>query len=241
MTNDETDRLLSQEAPEGERGVALPLQADEPPPPPLRATRRRKLPIATLVLGLAAAGGLGFFAGVRVEKAQVTPTASGSGTPASSLAAAFANAANRGAGGAPPSGTPGAGANPSANSTAGPAATGGAANIIGTVTVVQGGTLYVTETNGDTVKVTTSDGTTVTKTVTGAVKDLTPGESVVVRGVESADGVYAAQSVTQATAGNFAGGFGRGGAGRGGGTRSGSGTGTGTGTGSGNPSASPRS
>src|SRR5581483_9925737 len=74
------------------------------------------------------------------------------------------------------------------------AAGSGAANIIGTVAFVQGTTLYVTDTNGDTVKVTTTGSTTISKTVTGAVKDLTPGSTVVVRGVQSSDGVYAAQS-----------------------------------------------
>ena len=44
---------------------------------------------------------------------------------------------------------------------------GGAANILGTVTVVDGSTLYVTDSSGNTVKVTTTTGTTVTKTVTG--------------------------------------------------------------------------
>ena len=105
---------------------------------------------------------------------------------------------------------------------------------MGTIAVVQGDTLYVTEPNGDTVKVTTSDGTTVTKTATAAVKDLAPGESVVIRGVQSADGVYAAQSVTQgsALAGGF-GGFGGGRTGNGRGARAGGATAAPT-TGAGN-------
>ena len=182
-----------------ERGLA-----EEPPPPPIRL-RRRKLPVLTLCLALAAAAGAGFFAGVRVEKAQVKPTSSAANT-AASLAAALrqgsgANTSSTSAGNARNTG-----GSATAAPTAGAADTSGVANIVGTVAVVQGDTLYVTEASGDTVKVTTSDGTTVTKTVTGAVKDLAPGEAVVVRGVQSGEGVYAAQSVTQGTAG---GSFGR--------------------------------
>lgn len=178
--------------------------SEEPPPPAMRL-RRRKLPVLTLCLALAAAAGAGFFAGVRVEKAQLKPTSSGNNA-AASLAAelrqgAGANTATTGAGNAR---SISGGATPAP--TSGTAGTSGVANIVGTVTVVQGNTLYITEASGDTVKVTTSDGTTVTKNVTGAVKDLSPGETVVVRGVQSSEGVYAAQSVTQGSAG--AGGFG---------------------------------
>ncbi len=59
---------------------------------------------------------------------------------------------------------------------AGAATTGGAANIIGTVTVIDGTTLYVTDSSGNVVKVTTNTGTTVSKTDTGTVSDLAPGE-----------------------------------------------------------------
>lgn len=184
-----------------ERGLS-----EEPPPPPIRL-RRRKLPVLTLCLALAAAAGAGFFAGVRVEKAQLKPTSSSDNT-AAALAAALRQSA--GATGGANTGTGNgrsSGATPAP--TAGAADTSGVANIVGTVAVVQGDTLYVTEASGDTVKVTTSDGTTVTKTIIGAVKDLAPGETVVVRGVQSSEGVYAAQSVTQGTAaGGGFGGFG---------------------------------
>ena len=152
--------------------------SEAPPPPPLRP-RRRKLPVATLVLSLAAAAGVGFFAGVRVEKANVTPTADSTSRTGANLAAlGFGNAANSGgnSGGKATVATPSPAATRNASTT-------GSANIVGTIAVVQGDTLYVTEANGDTVKVTTSDGTTVTKTATAAVKDLAPGESVVIRGV----------------------------------------------------------
>jgi hypothetical protein len=205
MTHHDIEHTVADDAQPTQTIGHLPTPAEEPPPPPLRP-RRRKLPIATLVLSLAAAAGVGFFAGVRVEKANVTPTANSTSRTAANLAAlGFGNAANSGGNSAANSGGKAAGATPSPGAT-GNASTTGAANIVGTIAVVQGDTLYVTEANGDTVKVTTSDGTTVTKTATAAVKDLAPGESVVIRGVQSADGVYAAQSVTQGSA--LAGGFG---------------------------------
>jgi hypothetical protein len=204
---------------------------DEPPPPLARAVRRR-LPIVTAVLTVLAIGAGGFFAGVRVEKSKLPAASSASGLTAADLAARFAGAgAGAGAGAAATAATPSASASgaPSAGAGAGAAApdASGRANIVGTVTVVQGNTLYVTDASGNTVKVTTNSGTTITKTATGTMQDLAPGQSVVIRGVQSSVGVYAAQSVSEGAAG-FAGGFGGGGRG----TRPG-GTGTGTGTGAG--------
>lgn len=192
------------------------ISADDEPPPPPRKARRRKLPFVTLVLGLAAAVGVGFFAGVRVEKGQISPTASTA--QSSALANAFRNAAGgRGAATNPSPSTSTGTAGSAANANGGANAT-GPTNIIGTVATVDGQTLYVTDQSGDTVKVTTSGGTTVTKTTTGAVKDLNPGDTVVIRAVPAGTGVFAAQSVTEGGSGGlagFAGGFGgRGGGGR---------------------------
>jgi hypothetical protein len=227
MTDNATHPGLADETPETRQIGYVPAQSEEPPPPPLpppppMPARRRKLPMATLALGLAAALGGGFFAGVRVEKQQITPTASTARS--AGTASGFGNAANlagrNGGATASSSSAPGAAAGGAGSQPNG----GGNANIIGTIAMVQGSTLYITETGGNTVKVTTSDGTAVTKTVTGTVKGLAPGESVVIRGVQSADGGYAAQSVTQGTAGAFAGGFGGGRAGTSRGARAGGAT-----------------
>jgi hypothetical protein len=59
--------------------------------------------------------------------------------------------------------------------------------------------------------VTTNTGTTVSKTDTGTVSELAPGESVVIRGVQSSAGVYAAQTVSEGAAATFGGGGGAGG------------------------------
>jgi hypothetical protein len=76
------------------------------------------------------------------------------------------------------------------------------------VTTIDGTTLYVTDASGNVVKVTTNTGTTVSKTDTGKVSDLAPGESVVIRGVQSSAGVYAAQTVTEGAAAAASGAFG---------------------------------
>jgi uncharacterized membrane protein YgcG len=205
MTQPEAD-VVSHDSP---NGMSAPVHSyaagvDEPPPPPLPRLVRRRLPMATLALALLAFGAVGFLVGVKVEKSKL-PASNAAATSGSRLAAL---------GGGP---TATASANPSG--AAAPTGTGSNANIVGTVTVVDGTTLYVTDTAGNTVKVTTNTGTTVTKTVTGAVKDLAPGQTVVIRGVQSSVGVYAAQSVTQGlpTGGFGGGGFGGGGGGFGGG------------------------
>lgn len=217
MTHNDAEPSLVDDGPATRQLGHVPLQSDDnaPPPPPARPYRRRKLPVATLVLALLAAGGIGFYSGVRVEKGQLKSSnttrsaANGFGLGNTTSARAGSRSTpSQAANGAPGNGFTGGTALGGATAT-----TGASANIIGTVTVVEGNTLYVTETNGDTVKVTTTDGTTVTKTVTGTVKDLAPGESVVIRGVQSSEGVYAAQSVTQGSAtaalgGAFGGSFG---------------------------------
>jgi len=205
MTQPSTDstNVVGYDSPNGVASSFAP-DFDEPPPPPLPKVRRRKLPIATLLLALLAVGAAGFFVGVKVEKSKVPASTSN----ASAFGAAFGGATGARASGSPTAGPTGASSTPSAAA----GGTGGSANIIGTVTVIDGTTLYVTDTTGDVVKVTTNTGTTVTKTVTGKVSDLAPGESVVIRGVQSSAGVYAAQSVSE---GNAAAAFGGGGLGGG--------------------------
>jgi hypothetical protein len=210
MTQPEAD-VVSHDSP---NGMSVPVHSfapdmDEPPPPPLPKLARRRLPMVTLVLALLAFGAVGFLVGVKVEKTKLpaSNTATTTGARATALPGGPAATASAGPSGAAAAGPSGA--------AAAPTGTGSSANIVGTVAVVDGTTLYVTDTSGNTVKVTTNTGTTVTKTVTGAVKDLAPGETVVVRGVQSSVGVYAAQSVIQGAPGG--GGFGGGGFGGGGG------------------------
>jgi hypothetical protein len=87
----------------------------------------------------------------------------------------------------------------------------GRAGAIGTITKVDGSTVYVKTEAGDTVKVTTSSATTVTKTSKAKVSDLATGEVVIVRG-DTSNGTTAATTITASPAGTtpFGGGFGGG-------------------------------
>ena len=240
MTQHGADRdVVASDSPDGLDSMHFGrYDVDEPPPPLARAVRRR-LPIATAVLAVLAIGAGGFFAGVRVEKSKLPAASSASGLTAADVAARFAGAganaavpspnASAAAPSSTASGAPGAGAGAGPAAGAGAPDASGRTNIVGTVTVVQGNTLYVTDTSGNTVKVTTNSGTTITKTATGTMQDLAPGQTVVIRGVQSSVGVYAAQSVSEGAAGFGGGSFGGGRGARPGGTGTGAGTGTGTG------------
>ena len=150
---------------------------------------------ALLVLLLVAAG---FIGGVLVERSQ-QPAAT-----ASSAAATFrAGTGNgQGNGGGNGGGAGGAG--------------GGAT--VGTITLIDGGNVYVTTAEGDVVKVITNPQTTISVSKDGALTDLDPSKTVVVQGTTNADGTVTASQITQGGFGAF-----------GGGRRSGAGGGNGTG------------
>jgi hypothetical protein len=193
----------------------LPIPADEPEEDDVTAEleelalrRRRRFPRVTLALAVAVVGAGAFIGGAEAQKHLGSkPTTSGGGAAGSSFASRF-----RGGG----TGTRGASGTGAASSFLGGGAT------IGTVAAIKGSTLYVTDTSGATVKVTTSPASQVTKTVTGTVKSVDPGDTVVVRGTTKKNGDIAATSIAIGGAG--AGGFG--GFGGGGGTGS---TGSGSG------------
>ena len=69
--------------------------------------------------------------------------------------------------------------------------------MIGTVTSVSGGTLYVSESSSSAlVKVDTTTSSTVTAPTTTSVSSIQPGDSVVISGAKQADGSYMAASIT---------------------------------------------
>jgi hypothetical protein len=156
---------------------------DEPEELPRRPRGRllTPLPVALLCLLLTACG---FIGGVLVEKGQEgTAGTSGSGT--SGLAGRFAalrSAAGRSGAGA------GAGGGAAGAAGAGAATT-------GQVAFVQGSTLYVTDSSGNTIKVKTSAASTVTKTVSGTVHAIRPGEEVVISGTTASSGAVTAESI----------------------------------------------
>jgi hypothetical protein len=150
----------------------------------LLARRRKKLPALTAALALAVAVAGGAIGGVEAQKhwgasASATPARAG-GLPAG-FAARF-GARGGGAPGGGAGGFPGLGGG------------GGATN--GTVTLIKGSTLYVTDASGNTVLVHTTAGSTVKKTVSGTLKSVHPGDSVSVTGTQNKDGSYSAQAIT---------------------------------------------
>ena len=91
--------------------------------------------------------------------------------------------------------------------------------VAGTVSTIQGSTLYVKNAGGTVVQVNTSAATTVTKTVDAALSDVTVGQNVTVTGPKGANGDYTATRITIGGLGAFGpgGGFGGPGGGPGGG------------------------
>jgi hypothetical protein len=152
---------------------------------------RLGFPAAALIALLVAAAG--FWGGAALQKSHGTSSSSA----ASGLAARFRGAAAPGATGA----GPGAGFG------------GGAAGTTGTISVVDGKTLYVLTSTGSLVKVTLGASTAVTRNAKTAAADLRPGDTVVVQGATRAGGNVSATSVAATAPGvasTAGGGFGGG-------------------------------
>jgi|SRR5580658_604172 hypothetical protein len=156
---------------------------------------RAKLPSLTLILVAIVVASAGFLGGAMVGK-HYGSSSSGN------LAAAFSRFA-----GARASATASAGAG-SGSGLGGRAGGlfGGGNATVGTIKLVDGSTVYVQTTAGDIVSVATSAGTKVTVSNTVPVKDLRPGETVIVEGSKNSSGAIAATSISQTSLG--AGGFG---------------------------------
>ncbi len=175
---------------------------------------RRRVGLLTMVLSLLLVAGLGVYGGVRLQKSR---SSSSSGTTASALASAlasrFGGTGTRGAG-AGATGARGAGAFAGFGGGTGGSGAGGlgGGSTVGTVKLVDGNTIYLSQTDGSIVKVTTTPtGTTVTKTVPSSVSALQPGETLVVQGSTGSDGTVTATRVTDAGATALGGGGGTGG------------------------------
>src|SRR5580704_6937049 len=164
---------------------------------------RAKIPSLTLVLAAIVVASAGFLGGALVGK-HYGSSSSGNLAAFRGLAAARAGAsssASAGTGTGSRSGFPGG---------AGGAFGGGNATI-GTIKLIDGATVYVQTTAGDVVQVATSSGTKVTVSSTVPVKDLKPGETVIVEGSKNSSGAIAAISISQTSlGGGFGGGAGGG-------------------------------
>jgi len=153
------------------------------------ARRRRRLPRMTMALAALLVVALTFAVGAEVQK-HYGKTAAATGATGGGAAAAFARA--RAAGGGPAGGFGGAGGGFGA----------AASGTTGTVTLIKGTTLYVTDSSGTTSMVKTSASSRVTKTVTSSVKTIAPGSVVTVVGPQAKDGSYTATSISVANGAN---------------------------------------
>jgi hypothetical protein len=158
-------------------------ELDELPP---RPRRRLLTPLTALLLVVLFAAG-GFIGGVLVQKGQ------GSSTPASAGGSGFAS--RFGSGGA--TGASGAAASGFRSLFGG----GGGGATVGTVSSIDGGTLYVTETSGNTVAVVTTPESKITKTENVGAKAIHPGDSVVAEGITGSTGAIVASSVSDSGTG----------------------------------------
>ena len=184
-------------------------QADQGQLP--RRPRRQFFNKRTAALAAVLTCAAGFYAGVRVEKGQL----SSSGTSLTFPTAATGGAtAGRGTGGSGAAGARAAGGLANLFGGGGPGAGGGggAGATFGTISSVSGKSLLVTEAGGNVVKVTLSSSTAITKSLGVKRSSLHPGDTVVIRGLQGSHRGVVATSVSDS--GSSA-------SGAGGGTRSG--------------------
>jgi hypothetical protein len=151
------------------------------------ARRKRRLPRLTMALAAFLVVALTFAVGAEVQKHYGKSSAS-AGSGAAGAAAAFGRA--RAAGGFGGGGAAGGGFGAAASGTT------------GTVTLIKGTTLYVTDSSGTTSMVKTSASSRVTKTVTSSVKNIAPGSVVTVVGPQANDGSYTATSIVVSNGAN---------------------------------------
>jgi len=173
--------------------LSTPLDDDAELTAVLTRRPRAKLPSMTLLLAAIVVASAGFLGGALVGKHYGS---SGSG----GLAAEFSRFAGAGA---RASASPGSSSRPGRSGFPGGAGGvfGGGNATVGTIKLVDGTTVYVQTTAGDVVQVATSAGTKVTVSSSVPVKDLRPGETVIVEGSKNSSGAIAATSISQTSLG----------------------------------------
>ncbi len=146
----------------------------------LRA-RARWLPSrVTLMLGGAVLVVAGFIGGVLVEKTVNPPSTASTATGVNAPGGVARNGQGAGGGAGTGQGFGGGGSNAT----------------IGTVKLVDGTTIYLTDANGEVVTVKTTGTTTVRTEQTTALKDIPVGATIAVVGTTGADGTVTATQIT---------------------------------------------
>jgi hypothetical protein len=180
-------------------------RSDQEPFEAGRRPRRRFFNRRSAALAAVITCATGFYAGIRVEKGQLSSTASAATTTATG--AATGARTGLAAGGAGAAG--GFAARFGGAGGAGASGVGGTASL-GTISSVNGNTIYLTDTTGNTVKVTLSSSTQLTKSQGVSKSALHPGDSVVIQGVKNSSGTVVATSVSDSGARTTASGSGSG-------------------------------
>jgi hypothetical protein len=171
--------------------LSSPLDNDDELTAVLTRRPRVKLPSLTLVLVTLVVASAGFLGGIVVGKHYGS---SGSGSPASAF--------SRFAAGASATARTGSGSGAGLGGRAGGGGEFAAGNAtIGAIKLIDGSTVYVQTSGGDIVQVSTSAGTKVTASSTVRVKDLQPGETVIVEGSKNSTGGVTATSISQTSLG----------------------------------------
>lgn len=163
------------------RSAATPLASDDDlvaDPEFVTTLQKRRLTTrATRVLLSLIVLGLGFVLGAYMQELRNPSTGTATGLPAG-LADLF------GGNGGPQASTGTAGG-----------------SLTGTVTLVDGTNVYLTDTQGNITKIVTTADTTIKVTKDGTLADLGPSKSVTVQGSQNADGTYAATSIQESSGG----------------------------------------
>lgn len=164
---------------------------------------RAKLPSLTVVLVVVVVASAGFIGGILVGKHY--GSSGGLASRLGAFAAAEASpSAGTGSGSRTGLGGAGGGFGGARGGLSGTGGTGGFVEgnaTVGTIKLIDGSTLYVTTSAGDIVQVVTSSGTKVTVSSTVPVKDLQPGETVIVEGSKNSSGGVSATSISQTSLG----------------------------------------
>lgn len=159
--------------------------AEDAIPPRPRGRLLRPVPLALIAIVIAAAGFLG---GIEAQKGSegASSAAAGPGAGFAALAAKAGGSSEAGGEGASAGGSKAGGAT-------GAPSFGGASSAAasGTVTSVEGNTIYVKETDGTVVAVKAGDGVTVTRDSNVAAKKIHPGDTVTVEGSKKGSTVTA--------------------------------------------------
>jgi hypothetical protein len=169
-----------------------------------QAPKGLRIPPITGVLVLILFAVCGLWGGAVLQKHRDKSTQTTTGTGAAAAGATGAAAARRAAAAGGFGGFGGA---------AGAAGAAGGGRTTGTVSDVEGSTVFLTDSSGNIVKINLAPATKITKTSSGTAADIQLGQTLIVSGAKGTDGSTSASTITISPAGTGAGTGGTGGAG----------------------------